>query len=115
MSKNKQNMSGGKARDQKFTDKQSKRANLRESLNQEEVSIEVKGPTNIANRMINVFSSSGHGKPIAPEAERDTNQKNPDSILSQYLFKENTKKEKPADPKETKKKSGMDKLTDHLD
>jgi hypothetical protein len=33
----------------------------------------------MANRMINVFTSQNHGKPIAPEAERNTDQKN-DSI-----------------------------------
>ena len=123
MSKNKHT---SKARDQKYSEKQSRKSdhkNLRESINdysdigERDLNIEIKSQ-NMANRMINVFNSQGHGKPIAPEAERKTEQKNPDSILSQYLFKENTKKEShtpKAKDKDSKKKSGTEKLKDHLD
>ena len=87
MSKNKHS---SKARDQKYSEKQSKKSdtkNLRESINdydeigERDLNIEIKSQS-IANRMINVFSSQGHGKPIPPEAERKPEQKNPDSILS---------------------------------
>ena len=81
------------------------------------MNIEIKqAPTNMANRMINVFNASGHGKPLPPESERRTDLKNTDSILSMYLFKENTKKENTAiEEKVSKKKSGVEKLKDHLD
>ena len=122
MSKNKH---ATKARDHKYSEKQSKKSdhkNLRESINdysdigERDLNIEIKSTSNMANRMMNVFSSQGHGKPIAPEAARKTDQKNPDSILSQYLFKENTKKETQVPSgKDSKKKSGSEKLKEHLD